>query len=90
MRGLDRYRISFYGVTVSQLEAELRRAALQYVCHVKAAELEVSFEECWRAMFPTDDAPPEPPWAADNSRHLLVGMREKNSFVEALCQKYEI
>ena len=42
------------------------------------------------AMFPTDDAPPEPSWAAENSRHLLVGMREKNSFVEALCQKYEI
>ena len=48
MRGPDRYRISIYGVMVSQLETELRRAALQYVCHVKATELEVSFGECWR------------------------------------------
>ena len=75
---------------MSQLQTELRRVAQQYVCHVKAAELDVSFGDCWRAMFPREQVLPEPNWDAESSRHLLLGMRAKNDFVEALCRKYQV
>ena len=31
-----------------------------------------------------------PDWPPDLSRNLLLGMRQQNEFIDALCAKYEI
>ena len=73
-----------------ELEEKVRRAAFTYVCHVKAHELQIQFDELWPAMCPKEPAPQVPDWPPDLSRNLLLGMRRQNEFIDALCAKYEI
>ena len=75
---------------MSRLEDKVRRAAYTYVCHVKSAELELSFDDVWTAICPAEPTPTAPDWPFAFSRDLLTGMRESNDFVDALCKKYEV
>ena len=50
----------------------------------------LSFDEFWQAMRPSEPAPPSPDWPPELSRNLLVGMRQENDFIDALCAKYEL
>ena len=53
-------------------------------------ELQLPFDEFWQAMRPSEPAPPSPNWPPELSRNLLVGMRQENEFIDALCLKYEL
>ena len=75
---------------MSELEDKVRKAAFTYVCHVKAHELQLQFDELWRAICPKEPAPQVPDWSPDLSRNLLLGMRMSSEFIDALCAKYEI
>ena len=75
---------------MSELEEKVRKAAFTYLCHVKSHELQLSFDEFWQAMRPSEPAPPSPNWPPELSRNLLVGMRQENDFIDALCAKYEV
>ena len=75
---------------MSELEQKVRRAAFTYVCHVKAHELQIQFDALWPAMCPKEPAPQVPDWPPDLSRNLLLGMRQQDEFIDALCAKYEI
>ena len=77
-------------MVMSTLDAEMRKAAMTYVCHVKSVDLEIAFSELWKAICPGEPAPDAPDWPAATSRDLLTGMRAGNDFVEALCSKYEV
>ena len=41
-------------------------------------------------MRPSEPAPPSPDWPPELSRNLLVGMRQENDFIDAVCAKYEL
>ena len=75
---------------MSELEEKVRKAAFTYLCHVKSHELQLSFDEFWQAMRPSEPAPPSPDWPPELSRNLLAGMRQENEFIDALCAKYEL
>ena len=75
---------------MSELEEKVRKAAFTYLCHVKSHELQLSFDEFWQAMRPSEPAPPPPDWPPELSRNLLAGMRQENEFIDALCLKYEL
>jgi hypothetical protein len=75
---------------MSELEEKVRKAAFTYLCHVKSHELQLPFDEFWQAMRPSEPAPPLPNWPPELSRNLLVGMRQENEFIDALCLKYEL
>jgi len=75
---------------MSELEEKVRKAAFTYLCHVKSHELQLPFSEFWQVMRPSEPAPPSPDWPPELSRNLLVGMRQKNDFIDALCAKYEL
>ena len=75
---------------MSELEEKVRKAAFTYLCHVKSDELQLPFDEFWQAMRPSEPAPPSPDWPPELSRNLLVGMRQENDFIDALCAKYEL
>ena len=75
---------------MSELEEKVRKAAFTYLCHVKSHELELPFNEFWQAMRPSEPAPPSPDWPPELSRNLLVGMRQENDFIDAVCAKYEL
>ena len=75
---------------MSELEEKVRKAAFTYLCHVKSHELQLPFGEFWQAMRPSEPAPPSPNWPPELSRNLLVGMRQENEFIDALCLKYEL
>ena len=75
---------------MSELEEKVRKAAFTYLCHVKSHELQLPFDEFWQAMRPSEPAPPAPDWPPELSRNLLVGMRQENDFIDALCAKYEL
>jgi hypothetical protein len=75
---------------MSELEEKVRKAAFTYLCHVKSHELQLPFNEFWQAMRPSEPAPPSPDWPPELSRNLLVGMRQENDFIDALCAKYEV
>jgi hypothetical protein len=75
---------------MSELEEKVRKAAFTYLCHVKSHELQLPFDEFWQAMRPSEPAPPSPNWPPELSRNLLVGMRQENEFIDALCLKYEL
>ena len=75
---------------MSELEEKVRKAAFTYLCHVKSHELQLSFDEFWQAMRPSEPAPPSPDWPPELSRNLLAGMRQENEFIDALCTKYEM
>ena len=75
---------------MSELEEKVRKAAFTYLCHVKSHELQLPFNEFWQAMRPSEPAPPSPDWPPELSRNLLVGMRQENDFIDALCAKYEL
>ena len=75
---------------MSELEEKVRKAAFTYLCHVKSDELQLPFDEFWQAMRPSEPAPPSPDWPPELSRNLLVGMRQENEFIDALCLKYEL
>ena len=75
---------------MSELEEKVRKAAFTYLCHVKSHELQLPFDEFWQAMRPSEPAPPSPNWPPELSRNLLVGMRQENDFIDALCAKYEV
>ena len=75
---------------MSELEEKVRKAAFTYLCHVKSHELQLPFDEFWQAMRPSEPAPPSPDWPPELSRNLLVGMRQENEFISALCLKYEL
>ena len=75
---------------MSEREEKVRKAAFTYLCHVKSHELKLPFSEFWQAMRPSEPAPPSPNWPPELSRNLLVGMRQENEFIDALCLKYEL
>ena len=75
---------------MSELEHKVRKAAFTYVCHVKADELQIQFDELWLAICPKEPVPQVPDWPPDLSLNLLLGMRQENDFIDALCAKYEI
>ena len=75
---------------MSELEEKVRKAAFTYLCHVKSHELQLPFDEFWQAMRPSEPAPPSPDWPPELSRNLLVGMRQENDFIDALCAKYDL
>ena len=75
---------------MSELENKVRKAAFTYVCHVKAHELQIQFDELWLAICPKEPVPQVPDWPPDLSLNLLLGMRMDNEFIDALCTKYEI
>ena len=75
---------------MSALEEKVRKAAFTYLCHVKSHELQLPFNEFWQAMRPSEPAPPSPDWPPELSRNLLVGMRQENDFIDAVCAKYEL
>ncbi len=75
---------------MSELEHKVRKAAFTYVCHVKAHELQIQFDELWLAICPREPVPQVPDWPPDLSLNLLLGMRQENDFIDALCAKYEI
>ena len=75
---------------MSELEEKVRKAAFTYICHVKSHELQLPFNEFWQAMKPSESAPPLPDWPPEFSRNLLVGMRQENEFIDALCAKYQV
>ena len=75
---------------MSELQEKVRKAAFTYLCHVKSHELQLPFDEFWQAMRPSEPAPPSPDWPPELSRNLLVGMRQENDFIDALCAKYEL
>ena len=75
---------------MSELEEKVRKAAFTYLCHVKSHELGLPFNEFWQAMRPSEPAPPSPDWPPELSRNLLVGMRQENDFIDAVCAKYEL
>ena len=75
---------------MSELEEKVRKAAFTYLCHAKSHELQLPFDEFWQAMRPSEPAPPSPDWPPELSRNLLVGMRQENDFIDALCAKYEL
>ncbi len=75
---------------MSALEEKVRKAAFTYLCHVKSHELGLPFNEFWQAMRPSEPAPPSPDWPPELSRNLLVGMRQENDFIDAVCAKYEL
>ena len=75
---------------MSSLELEMRRAAMTYVCHVKAEDLQVDFAQLWQSISPGEPVPDVPQWPVGTSKDLLSGMRSSNDFVEALCIKYEV
>ena len=75
---------------MSELEEKVRKAAFTYLCHVKSHELQLPFDEFWQAMRPSEPAPPSPNWPPELSRNLLVGMRQENELIDALCLKYEL
>ena len=75
---------------MSELEHKVRKAAFTYVCHVKADELQIQFDELWLAICPKEPVPQVPDWPPDLSLNLLLGMRMDNEFIDALCAKYEI
>ena len=75
---------------MSELEDKVRKAAFTYVCHVKAHELQIQFDELWLAICPREPVPQVPDWPPDLSLNLLLGMRQENDFIDALCAKYEI
>ena len=72
------------------LEPEMRRAAMTYVCHVKSVDLGIPFANLWQSISPGEVVPEMPQWPAATSKDLLAGMRAGNDFVEALCAKYEV
>ena len=74
---------------MSELEEKVRKAAFTYLCHVKSMNC-LPFDEFWQAMRPSEPAPPSPDWPPELSRNLLVGMRQENEFIDALCLKYEL
>ena len=75
---------------MSELENKVRKAAFTYVCHVKAHELQIQFDELWLAICPREPVPQVPDWPPDLSLNLLLGMRQENDFIDALCAKYEV
>ena len=75
---------------MSELEHKVRKAAFTYVCHVKADELQIQFDELWLAICPKEPVPQVPDWPPDLSLNLLLGMRQENDFIDALCAKYQI
>ena len=75
---------------MSELENKVRKAAFTYICHVKAHELQIQFDELWLAICPREPVPQVPDWPPDLSLNLLLGMRQENDFIDALCAKYEI
>ena len=75
---------------MSELEHKVRKAAFTYVCHVKADELQIQFDELWLAICPKEPVPQVPDWPPDLSRNLLLAMRQQNESIDALCAKYEI
>ena len=75
---------------MSELEHKVRKAAFTYVCHVKADELQIQFDELWLAICPKEPVPQVPDWPPDLSLNLVLGMRQENDFIDALCAKYEI
>ena len=75
---------------MSELEDKVRKAAFTYVCHVKAHELQIHFDELWLAICPKEPVPQVPDWPPDLSLNLLLGMRQENDFIDALCAKYEV
>ena len=75
---------------MSELEEKVRKAAFTYLCHVKSHELQLPFNEFWQAIRPLEPVPPVPDWPPEFSRNLLVGMRQENEFIDALCLKYEL
>ena len=72
------------------LEPEMRRAAMTYVCHVKSVDLGIPFANLWQSISPGEVVPDMPQWPAATSKDLLTGMRAGNDFVEARCAKYEV
>ncbi len=75
---------------MSELEEKVRKAAFTYLCQIKPHELQLPFDEFWQAMRPSELAPPLPNWPLEISRNLLVGTRQENEFIDALCLKYEL
>lgn len=75
---------------MSELEHKVRKAAFTYVCHVKAHELQIQFDELWLAICPKEPVPQVPDWPPDLSLNLLLGMRQEDDFIDALCAKYEV
>lgn len=75
---------------MSDLDSEMRRAAITYVCHVKSGDLGVGFADLWQSICPREPVPDVPQWPAATSKDLLAGMRARSDFVAALCLKYEI
>ena len=73
-----------------RLEDKVRLAAYIYICHVKAADLKLPFDDLWESICPAEPKSKAPDWPVSASRDLLVGMRADNKFVDALCRKYEI
>ena len=72
------------------LQKKLQQAVFTYACHVKSAELDISFADCWKAMCPSRSLPAIPDWPPEKSKDLLNGMRSANEFAESVCEKYEI
>ena len=75
---------------MSELEKKIRRAAFTCVCHVKANELKIQFDELWPVICPKEPTPQVPDWLPDPSRNLLIGMPQGNDFIDAVCAKHEI
>ena len=75
---------------MSELEEKVRKAAFTYLCHVKSHELQLPFNEFCQAIRPLEPVPPLPDWPPEVSRNLMVGMRQENEFIDALCLKYEL
>ena len=75
---------------MSELEKKVRKAAFTYLCHLKSHELQVPFDKFWLAIRPSEPAPQVPDWPPEFSRNLLLGMRQENDFIDALCLKYDV
>ena len=75
---------------MSELEEKVRKATFTYLCQIKSHELQLPIDEFWQAMRPSEPAQSSSNWPSELSRNLLVGMRQENEFIDALCLKYEL
>ena len=75
---------------MNTLQKEFQQAVFTYACHVKSAELDISFADCWKAMCPSRPLPVIPEGPPEKSKDLLNGMRSANEFAEKVCEKYDI